>query len=202
MAPPAERASKPSPFSGNILDSLPPDVRAVTDDDVRKVQEEARALVKSHALARSRSFALSARHISDFVRFNRVEGLALGGGLLQRVGNGFALAASGRYGFSDEAPKGRLALEYRTGEGSSLTLAARREYRDVADEQETSLVRNSIAAQEFGSDYTDLYDVRALSLAGTLARQGWRPSFEYAYEGHDPLVVHAKPATGSFEPTI
>jgi hypothetical protein len=35
-----------------------------------------------------------------------------------------------------------------------------------------------------------------------LARQGWRPSLDYAYEGHDPLVVHADPATGSFEPTI
>src|SRR6478736_4235391 len=36
MAPPAERASKPFPFNGRILDSLPPDVRAVTDEDVKK----------------------------------------------------------------------------------------------------------------------------------------------------------------------
>jgi hypothetical protein len=202
MAPAAERAQTPFPFNGKILDSLPPDVRAVTDEDVRKVQEEARALVRSHALARSRSFALSARHISDFVRFNRVEGLALGGGILQRIGNGFALAGSGRYGFSDKEGKGRLALEYRTGAGSSLTFAAQRDYRDVADEQEISMVRNSIAAQEFGSDYTDLYDVRALSISGTFARQGWRPSLGYAYERHDPVKVHAQPALGTFASTI
>src|SRR6266487_465914 len=45
MAPAAERAMKPFPFIGHVLDSLPPDVRAVTDEDVRNVQEEARALV-------------------------------------------------------------------------------------------------------------------------------------------------------------
>ena len=202
LAPLAERAQKPFPFSGRILDSLPPDVRAVTDEDVKKVQEEARALVRTQALARSRSFALSARHISDLARFNRVEGLALGTGLLQRIGGGVALAASGRYGFADREPKGRGALEYRTGAGSSLILAAERDYRDVADEPEISLVRNSIAAQEFGSDYTDTYDLRTVSLSGSLARFGWRPAFQLAYERHDPVVVHARPANGRFEPAI
>ena len=202
MAPPEERASKPFPFNGRILDSLPPDVRAVTDEDVKKVQEEARALVRQQALARSRSFALSARHISDVARFNRVEGLALGSGFLQRVGGGLAIAASGRYGFSDKEAKGRGAIEYRTGAGSSLILAAERQFRDVSDDPETSLVRNTIAAQEFGSDFTDTYDLRGVSLAASLARLGWRPSLEVAYERHEPLLVHARPATGSFEPTI
>src|SRR6202171_4330513 len=136
LAPPAERAQKPFPFIGGVLDSLPPDVRAVTDEDVKKVQEEARALVRAQALARRRSFAFPARHISDIVRFNRVEGLALGSGILQRVGAGLAVAASGRYGFSDRELKGRGALEYRTGDGSSLILAAERQYRDVGDERE------------------------------------------------------------------
>ena len=202
MAPTAERAQNPFPFTGHVLDSLPPDVRAVTDEDVKKVQEEARALVRAQALARSRSFALSARHISDLARFNRVEGLALGTGILQRLGGGFAVAAAGRYGFSDDELKGRAALEYRTGMGSSLVLAAQREYHDVSDEQETSLVRNTIAAQEFGSDYTDTYDARGISLSGSLAPFGWRPSFELAYEEHAPLFVRAKPASGAFEPTI
>jgi hypothetical protein len=202
MAPAADRAQRPFPFAGRILDSLPPDVRAVTDEDVKKVQEEARALVRAQALARSRSFALSARHISDIARFNRVEGLALGSGFLQRLGGGLAVAASGRYGFSDKEFKGRGAVEYRTGTGSSLILAADRQYRDVSDDPETSLVRNTIAAQEFGSDYTDTYDVRRVSLAASLARLGWRPSLELAYERHEPLLVHARPAWGIFEPAI
>ena len=202
MAPVNERAQKPFPFTGKVLDSLPPDVRAVTDADVRKVQEEARALVREQALQRTRSFALSARHISDLIRFNRVEGLAVGTGILQRLGSGFAVAASGRYGFSDEEVKGRGALEFRTGAGSSLTLAAERQYRDVSEEQETSLVRNSLAAQEFGSDYTDPYDTHTVSLSGALGGFRWRPSLELAYEQHDSLAVHARSADGTFEPTI
>jgi len=83
-----------------------------------------------------------------------------------------------------------------------LILAAERQYRDVSDEQESSLVRNSIAAQEFGSDYTDTYDARGVSLAWSLARFGWRPSLEAAYERHEPLFVNARPVTGTFEPTI
>lgn len=202
MAPPSERAQKPFPFVGRVLDSLPPDVRAVTDADVKKVQEEARALVREHALRRSRNFALSARHLSDLVRFNRVEGLALGTGFLQRLGSGFAVAASGRYGFSDTEWKGRGAVEFRTGAGSSLVLAVERQYRDVSEEPEASLVKNSLAAQEFGSDYTDTYDARAVSLTGTLGGLNWRPSLDFSYERHDPLQVHARPANGTFELTI
>ncbi|MGH7604804.1 MAG: hypothetical protein ACRENK_12520 [Gemmatimonadaceae bacterium] len=202
MASPAQRAANPFPFIGHVLDSLPPDVRAVTDEDVKRVQEEARSLVREQALARSRTFELSAHHVSDIVRFNRVEGLAVGTGILQRVGAGFDVAASGRYGFSDKAGKGRGALEYRTGAGSSLSLAADRQYRDVSDDEETSLVENSVASQEFGSDQTDTYDAKGVSLAWTLARFGWRPSLDLAYEKQDALLVHARPVTGSFEPTI
>jgi hypothetical protein len=202
MAPAAERAAKPFPFSGNVLDSLPPDVRAVTDEDVKKVQEEARSLVRAQALARTRSLAFSAHRISDIARFNRVEGLAPGSGFLQRVGAGFSVAASGRYGFSDKQGKGRGELEYRTGAGSTLTIAAERQYRDVSDDPETSLVLNSLAAQEFGSDYTDTYDARTVSVRWSLARFGWRPSLEAGYESESPLTVHAQPAIGSFEPTI
>jgi len=202
MAPPADRAARPFPFVGHVLDSLPPDVRAVTDEDVKKVQDEARALVREAALARAKSFAFSARHVSDLARFNRVEGLALGTGFLQRLGAGFAVATSGRYGFSDDQFKGRGAIEYTTGAGSRIALAAERQYRDVSDEQETSLVRNTLAAQEFGSDYTDTYDARTISLSGSLARLGWRPSFDLAYEQHEPLSVNARSASGRFEPTI
>lgn len=202
MAPPLERERNPYPFAGRLLDSLPSDVRAVTDEDVRKVQEEARALVRGQALARGRALALSAGRLSDIARFNRVEGLALGTGLLQRLGNGFSLGITGRYGFSDHDLKGRGALEYRTGAGSSLTLSAERLYRDAGEEAETSLLRNTVAAQEFGSDYTDPYDVRRAGVSGTLARSGWRPSFAFAVERHLAVAVNATPANGEFEPTI
>ncbi len=190
-------------FVGQILDSLPPDVRAVTDADVAKVQEEARALVRGQALARSRTVALSARNVSDFVRVNRVEGLAVGAGLTRRIGAGFSVTGRGRYGFSDEELKGRGELAFRRASGAGASVAGYREYRDASDEMETSMVRNSIAAQEFGSDYTDPFDVWGFSIA---ARSGtfsvWNATVEAALERDAPLSVNATPATGRYEPTI
>src|SRR6476646_7723256 len=191
------------PFVGQILDSLPPDVRAVTDEDVAKVQEEARALVRAQALARSHSLTLSARSISDFARVNRVEGLALGTGFTRQVGAGFSVTARGRYGFDDREVKGRGELGFKLASGAGVSLGGYRDYRDASDEMETSLVRNSIAAQEFGSDYTEPYDVRGVSLSartGTFAE--WNATVVAALERDDPLVVHASPASGRYEPTI
>jgi len=192
-----------NPFVGQILDSLPPDVRAVTDADVAKVQEEARALVRAQALARSRAVALSARSVSDFVRVNRVEGLALGAGLTRLLGAGFSVTGRGRYGFSDKGFKGRGELAFRRASGAGVSVAGYREYRDVSDEMETSLVRNSIAAQEFGSDYSDPFDVRGFSVA---ARSGtfsaWNAAVEAALEHDAPLSVYATPASGRYEPTV
>ena len=191
------------PFVGQILDSLPQDVRAVTDADVAKVQEEARALVRAQALARSHTLALSATNVSDFARVNRVEGLALGTGLTRQLGAGFSITGRGRYGFDDRAVKGRGELAFRLASGAGVSFAGYREYRDASDEMETSLVRNSIAAQEFGSDYTEPYDVRGFAV---IARTGtfnpWKASIEGALERDGALAVHASPASGRYEATI
>lgn len=200
----APRGTKPTiPFSGQVLDSLPSDVRAVTDADVAKVQEEARALVRGQALARTRSTALSARSVSDFVRVNRVEGLAVGTGITRRLGEGFAITGRGRYGFDDKQAKGRAELSYRRASGAGLRLAAYSDLFDASDAAERSMSVNSIAAQEFGSDYTDLYHSTGVSLSAQFApMMGWNASLEGAVEREHPVSVHATPSIGHYEPTI
>ncbi|MEO8194309.1 MAG: hypothetical protein ABI681_10710 [Gemmatimonadales bacterium] len=193
----------PFPFNGQVLDSLPPDVRAVTDADVAKVQEEARALVRGQALARTRSTSLSARSVSDFVRVNRIEGLALGAGLTRRLGGGLAVTGRARYGISDEKAKGIGQLSFRTASGAGLDFVALDDYRDAGDVRETSLAVSSIAAQEFGSDFTDLHGVRGFALgARTPPFSGWVASIEAAAERHRSLIVNAEPATGRYEPAM
>ncbi|HUQ80697.1 MAG TPA: hypothetical protein VM076_06160 [Gemmatimonadaceae bacterium] len=200
QAPRAEqRAYK---WSGKILDSLPPDIRLATDDDVRKVQEEARSLVRASALARTRSTALSARAVSDFARVNRVEGLSLGVGVGRQFGGGFSSRIAGRYGFSDHEPKGDLTVGWQRADGFGLHLRAYRMFRDTGDEPETSVIRNTIAAQEVGSDYTDPYDARGASLTLDFGRRwGGRWRLTGGYEWQDTLAVHARPSWGSYEPT-
>jgi hypothetical protein len=201
QAPPAER--RRYPWRGRVLDSLPPDVRAVTDADVQRVQAEARALVRAEALRRARGTTISARGVSDFARVNRVEGFAVGGGLTRRVGAGLSVAARARYGFDDNEPKGEVVLGWQRSPTRGVRLFARHDFRDVGDEQEVSPFRNSIAAQEFGSDYTDPYLVRALGVHLQLGRAfGVAWSAEAALEEHDSLGVHARPSRGRYEGTL
>ena len=200
----APRGTKPTiPFGGQILDSLPSDVRAITDADVAKVQEEARALVRAQALARTRSTALSARSVSDFVRVNRVEGISAGGGLTRRLGGGFAVTGRGRYGFSDERGNGRAEISYRRASGAGLRAAAYSDLFDVGDVSERSTAVNSIAAQEFGSDFTDFYHSKGVSLTAAFAPAlGWNASVEGALELQRGVSVHASPAAGRYESTL
>jgi hypothetical protein len=191
------------PWQGRVLDSLPPDVRAVTDADVRAVQEQARELVRAEALSRARNLSLTARGVSDFVRFDRVEGLAVGAGLTRRLGGGVSVAAGGRYGVDDRQAKGELSLGWQRANGVGVRAFAFRRYREVGDQPETSGLRNSFAAQEFGSDYSDPYDTRGAGLSMDLgSRLGIRWRLEGAAEWQDSLAVHTRPASGAFEGTV
>ena len=191
-------------FPGSVLDSLPGDVVVAREEDVQRVRAQAEALVRERALARATSGpALSAGRVSDFVRVNRVEGLALGLGTRWRPAPRVSLAVSARYGLSDEQLKGRVALGRTRSDGRQVELFAERAHRDAGDVPERSLVVNTLAAQEFGSDYTDPYDVRAAGLGATLGeRWGVRWRAEGAYERHRAVQVNATPANGQYAPTI
>ena len=191
------------PWTGAILDSLPPDVRAATEEDVKRVQDEARALVRSQALARAQHVTLSARSISDFARYDRVEGLAVADGLSKQFGSGFTATVRGRYGLDDRDGKGSAELAWQSGSGFRVRAFGIRDFRDVGDVAERSGAINSLAAQEFGSDYSDPYLARGGGIGVQFApasRLRW--SAEAGYEGESALGVHARPVTGAFESAV
>lgn len=75
-------------FSGSVLDSIPPDVQSFASTDVAKLHDEVNSLVRAKSVERAQAFALSGSSISQFVHVNRVQGIALGGGLhFQEVGS-------------------------------------------------------------------------------------------------------------------
>ena len=191
------------PFKGSVIDAIPGDVRLSENDDVRRVQDEARELVRADALARVERTALSVPTVSDIVRMNRVEGIAVGGGLTRSLGNGFSAGVRASYGTSDHAFKESVTAAWRRASGAGISVAAHDDFRSAGDVREVSGVRNSIAAQEFGADMTDEYRSRGFTLgidAGD--RLGARWSLTLARDQQLPLAVHAKPVSGSFQPAF
>ena len=189
-------------FGGRILDSLPPDVRVVAGADIRKVQEEARALVRAQALLRPQAVSLAVGGASDFAQFNRAEGLALGAGLASRFGGGFGAQVRGRYGIDDREVKGMLGADWQSPRWGVRAFGMR-DFRDVGDLQERSRLVNSLAAQEFGSDATDPYFVEGLGL-GLDVRDvvGLRLRLDVSHERQRPLNITARPARGVFDPLV
>jgi hypothetical protein len=191
------------PFRGDILQALPSEVRLSTDDDVARIQEEARTLVRAEALARTRLTSPSARGVSDLVRFDRNEGLAVGGGVARRFGAGIVAAGALRYGFGDHRVKPTFSLGVQRATGMDVSLQWRDEFAFAGDAAEVSGVRNSIAAQEFGSDLTDAYRARGTTVRlGGLPLYGARWSVAVTAERQEPLAVRARPATGAFAPAF
>ena len=191
------------PFEGDVLSALPEEVRALDAEEVRAVQDEARRLVQAGALARVRSSNLAARSISDFVRSDRVEGLAVGAGFSQRLGAGFSTSIGARYGTEDSRFKGRGTLAWRRANGVAISLIGSNDWLQLGEVAEVSGVRNSIASQEFGSDWTNPISARGgvLRIEHVNGR-GRRVTAEGLLRREEALAVNAASAWGRFEPTV
>ena len=202
QAPPDRQAA--FTFEGALLDGLPSDVRTVTGNDVRAVQDAARELVRAQALQRARGTSLQARGLSDFVRVTRVEGLALGSGVAQRLGGGLRVAGTARYAFADQRVRGSATIAWERASGAGLSLRAERQLGEIGTVAEGSMVRNSFAAQEFGSDWTSPFQRRQVVLRADLPPlldRRWRVAVETAIERHSRVNVNASPSRGSYEDT-
>lgn len=190
-------------FEGGILDGLPPDVSVVRAEDLERVQREAEELVRLRFREQAQPAALAVPRVSDLVRVTRAEGIAVGAAGMLRPVAGAYVDVRGRYGFSDREWKGEAGLRVSLGGDRSVRLFALRDYVEARDVPEGSGIRNTVAAQEFGSDHTDPYDVRAVGAElrlGRWARARWR--VVAAREEHDSLTVRASPERGHYERLI
>ena len=185
------------------LETIVPSPATLSGEELARVQARAAELVGQAALARARSGALLARSVSDVARVNRAEGLSLGTGARRFLTPTTDLALTGRYGFADNRWKGTAHLTYRASPRRSLRIGVFDEFRDASDVQETSVLRNSIAAQEFGADFTEPYHVRGFDVRATYA-VGARLSLSIrvAREQTDSARLEATPARGTFRPLM
>jgi len=196
MLPKAQRDSFPwaVPLATAIQDIAEP----VRQGDLQAVRAEVGRIAGRRALSGLKARRLGVRGVSDLLHANRVEGLAVGAGIVWRApGDAFEVRALASYGFADRRGKGLLAITSADG----VELAAYRQVRDVADAPVIAPLLNSIASQEFGDDYGDYYRATGVRLAlrrGLGARGEWR--VVAAHDRIASLAVRATPATGTFRP--
>ena len=204
MAPPDARPA--FPFTGELLDGLPADVRTVTDGDVRAVQDAARELVRAQALQRTRGTSLRHAALSDFVRVNRVEGLALGAGLTpaarrSAVRVGATARSPPRIASCAAAPcvAWERAVGRRCRRSASSGILVRSAWC-----RKGRCCANSLASQEFGSRLDQPVPAPACVPScrpAAVRAERLARGFEMAVERHFASAVHGTPARGRYEPT-
>jgi hypothetical protein len=172
----------------------------VRRNDMEAVRAEVTRLAGYRARSALRPQRLGVRRISDLVHANRVEGLALGAGVVMRLGGAAEARALVSYGTADGRPKGLFALGGAQGLWRA-EWAVYREVRDVADHAIVAPLVNSFAAQEFGDDYGDYYGAEGLQLVvtRTLGARG-EASLALQRDAIRSLTVHGAPASGTYRP--
>jgi len=191
-------SAKAYPFTGRVIDALPPEIQIASSEEVVRARVQAEAAIRSSMLSRPASASVTGRGISDLARFSRTEGLAIGMGASHRSSLGVQVGGRVRYGLGDRQLKGQVAIGPVPAFGRTplIQLFAERDYRDLAFAERAG-VTNSMAAALFGSDYSTQVDTRAI---GVLWRR--RPTSAFsgrlAYESDRPLSVQASPLSGRF----
>jgi hypothetical protein len=194
--PKAERDSFPwsTPLNTAIQDIAEP----VRENDLQQVRAEVSRIAGRRVLTGLKRRRLGARALSDLIHANRVEGLALGAGLVWRApGDGFEVRGLGSYGFADGSGKGLVAISSADG----LELSVYRQVRDIGDAPVIAPLLNSIASQEFGDDYGDYYRATGVRFGAHFpigARSEWHVTA--TRERIQSLGIRATPATGRFRP--
>lgn len=171
---------------------------AVDLDAVRRAMERVASRRALSGLAQARAGASA---VSDFLHFNRVQGLAPGFGAVWRPHGGAAeIRGWLGYGVSDHRLAARLRIAARLPGRRAIALEAARDIRDLADEPVVSPLLNSFSAQELGHDFGDYFLVERVSarlhqLGGPLD-----VTVGVKLERISGVVLRASPASGSFRP--
>jgi hypothetical protein len=143
--------------------------------------------------------------ISSGLRFNRAEGLFLGGGFSYGLHPSLSMAAHGGFSFGRERPAGRLT--FTGGERAPATgiTGFLNQPRDLGPTQAISGAMNTLAAVVWDQDYQDLFFSSGVQAFHQLASKG-RASLDLLarWEDHGTArdVVSSDPLQPRFRPVL
>jgi hypothetical protein len=139
--------------------------------------------------------------VSELARVNRVQGLALGAGMVFGAGPGFDRATLGLgVGTADGRITGRVELERQFG-SLRVTAGAGRSIEDLSELRVASGAGGSLAAQETGRDYGDYVLVERVGLgAERPIGSGGSLQLGLDREWAWSVATEATPARGHYRP--
>jgi hypothetical protein len=173
--------------------------RPAADGEFAAARRALEGALPAAALARVRAARLHAPRLSDLLRFDRVEGVALGAGVAFTAGPVELTPAAG-VGLATGRMTGGAVLRWRAGP-VALSAEATRRVRDFSDLPVISGALNSLTAEEGGADHGDylLLDRVGIGLDAAAGAR-WRLGFELAREVPHTLAIAVAPASGTFRP--
>ena len=169
------------PFDRGLFDEIDEEGLTVSTT-MEEVRSQVREVAEEEVLSGLDPLRLSLDGLSDFARYNRAEGLYLGGGFTARPRGGLRARASAGYAFGRRGPSGVLRL---TGEGERRGPGLSLYWDDVVDigrNPGATPMTNTIGAASAGEDFLDPYFRRGVTAGRAVA--GGPVVLSVAWERH------------------
>lgn len=186
-----------TPIDSVLVDAGP----LASDRDLVDARAAVARAIAGQATAQVREFRGKVGGVSDLVRFNRVQGVALGFGVVSR--GTWIVGPRVGVGLADGRVTGGLSVS-RTTRGprpTSFGLFADRAIRDISDQPVISGALNSLTAQEGGDDHGDYVLVEQVGAKLSFPMpHGSRLTTTLAYIDPSSVGISATSASGSFRP--
>jgi hypothetical protein len=163
----SEAARESYPFERGIYDDLD-DAGLGAAAEMTDLRAQAAQLLRTHRLSGLPVFRPHLPSASSALRFNRAEGLFLGGGATYAPGGPWRVDGTLGYAFGAERVSASLLYRDESKAGGTLTVRGfTNDARDLGTVSAISTALNTLSATFLGDDYQDLYRASGATI-------GWR----------------------------
>lgn len=178
---PAQRAA--FPFEGGVFDDLIEEGGVTTSTTMEDVRTQVREVVEDEVLSGLGPIRLHLARLSDFARYNRAEGIFLGGGLTLRPWSDLQARTTAGYAIGRRRASGAVTV---SGEGGTMAPTVEGYWDvmgDIGGHPGATPLENTISSASASEDFFDPYFRRGakLTLAG---RPRGRVSVSVQWEHH------------------
>ena len=209
---------QPTLFTGGRIGALSPNTRSafvferglfddldeeglVPSPSLAEVRRQVQEVVEDQAMSGLAPLRVHFANVSDFARYNRAEGLRLGGGITLRPGGGLVTRVAGGYAIGRERFSGTMSMTRGLGALQPTLDLYWDGLGDVGGHPGAATLENTITALSGKKDYTDPFFRRGATLT-LRGRDAGGPALSLTWEEHHGArdVVSDDPADTEFRP--